>query len=284
MKRFLLICCLTLVGFTSAQARETGPMPREVKDKYEIPYKLTDTNHILVRVKMNGKGPFNFIIDTGAPAFIMTEALAKKVDAKEKDGRVTFEKVELEGGMVVPDAWGIAVDMFQLKGMNSMGLAGVELHGVIGYNVLARYKITYDFTDDKLLFEPVNYKVAEPKRITAKDKDQGSLESMGDMMKFLAAMSGSKPNFDLRPRGFVGVELDQKGDQVLVKSIVKGSPAEKAGLEVGDVISSFQVKNIKKASEWLDAISKLPEGATLKFKVTRKGAEKDITIQLGKGL
>lgn len=284
MKRFFLIGCLALVGFSTAVAREVAPPPREVKDKYEIPYRLTDTNHVLVRVKINGKGPFNFIIDTGAPAFIMTEALAKKVNAREKDGKLTFEKVELEGGMIVPEAWGVAVDMFQLKGMNSMGLAGVELHGVIGYNVLARYKITYDFTDDKLLFEPVQYKVPEPKRISSKDKDQGSLESMGDLMKFMAALSGTKPNYELRPRGFVGVELEQKGDQVLVKSILKNSPAEKAGLQVGDILTSLSGKSIKKTKDWFDAISKLPEGATLKFKVTRNGTEKDVTLELGKGL
>ena len=33
-----------------------------------VPYRLTDTHHTLVRVKINGKGPFNFIVDTGCPA------------------------------------------------------------------------------------------------------------------------------------------------------------------------------------------------------------------------
>ena len=42
-------------------------------------------------------------------------------------------------------------DLVQIDGMNAMGLAGVELHGVIGYNVLARFRIEYDFTADKLV-------------------------------------------------------------------------------------------------------------------------------------
>ena len=29
------------------------------------------------------------------------------------------------------------------------------MHGVIGYNVLAKFRITYDFTADKLGFEPI---------------------------------------------------------------------------------------------------------------------------------
>ncbi len=90
MKRFFLIGCLTLVGFSTALAREVAPPPREVKDKYEIPYRPTDTNHVLVRVNINGKGPFNFFIDTGALACIMTEALAQKVNAPGKDGKLTL--------------------------------------------------------------------------------------------------------------------------------------------------------------------------------------------------
>ena len=34
--------------------------------------------------------------------------------------------------------------------MNGLGLAGVELHGMIGYNVLARYRMEIDFTRDKM--------------------------------------------------------------------------------------------------------------------------------------
>ncbi len=75
-----------------------------------------------------------------------------------------------------------------------------------------------------------------------------------------------------------------KGDQVVVKSVLKDSPADKAGLKAGDVISSLSGKAIKKSKDWFDAISKLPEGATLKFKVTRKGTEKDITLQMGRRL
>jgi hypothetical protein len=29
--------------------------------------------------------------------------------------------------------------------MNGLGLAGMELHGMMGYNVIAPYRITFDF-------------------------------------------------------------------------------------------------------------------------------------------
>src|SRR5262249_53014451 len=43
-----------------------------------VPYKLLDTKHVMVRVKMNGKGPFNLIMDTGAPALFFATEAAKK--------------------------------------------------------------------------------------------------------------------------------------------------------------------------------------------------------------
>jgi hypothetical protein len=274
------------LALSTAPAAEpkTALPPGKDATTYEIPYRLTDTKHVLVRVKINGKGPFNFIIDTGAPALIMTEAIAKKVGGKETDGWTTFENVVLEGGLTIQNARGVAIDMFQLKGMNSMGLAGVELHGVIGYNVLAQYRIEYDFTDTKLKWTPVDYKVPAPKRIVDKGKSQGGLEMIGSLMQFLAAFGGIKANFDVRPRGFLGAELDPDAKGPVVKSVLPGSPAEKAGLKTGDRIQVAKGSKVKSAADLLEAVKKLPEGSSVKFTIQRGEDTHDITVELGRGL
>lgn len=282
--RYLLFALLSTGLWTAgASAQDTKPKPREVVT-YEVPYRLTDTKHVHVRVKLNGKGPFNFIIDTGAPALIMTEAIAKKVGAEEKDGWSHFDKLEIEGGLTIPNAQGVAIDMFQLKGMNSMGLAGVELHGVIGYNVLARYRIEYDFTTTKLLWTPTNFKVPAPKRIADKGGSQGGLEMMGDLMKVMAMFTGTKPNFEINPRGSLGAELEQKGESLLVKSVLSDGPAAKAGLKAGDQIEVVKGKSVSSVSDALEAVKKLPEGSSLKLKVKRGDESKEVTVELGKGL
>lgn len=251
---------------------------------YEIPYKLTDSKHVMVRVKLNGKGPFNFILDTGAPALIMTEAVAKKTGAELDKGWGKF-KLDVEGGLTVPDAKGIAMDMFQLKGMNAMGIAGVELHGVIGYNILAKFRIQYDFTEDKLVWTALKYEPPEMKRLGGADKgDQGGLELIGSMMKFLAPLMGLKPNFELKPRGFLGLELEEKNNEVVVKSVVKGGPADKAGLQKGDRIEFAKSTTVDSVEEVVQAVSKLGEGDSLKVRIKRGGESKDMTIELGKGL
>src|SRR5438445_521353 len=67
---------------------------------FHVPYKLTSTNHVLIRVKINGKGPYNFILDTGAPALFVGTKVADKVGVKpDRDGWGKFKRIELEGGI-----------------------------------------------------------------------------------------------------------------------------------------------------------------------------------------
>jgi len=282
--RYLLAAAVVGLLFSPAGADDKKDPPPKTAVTYEIPYRLTDTKHVMVRLKLNGKGPFNFIIDTGAPALIMTEAVAKKVGGKEKDGWTTFDKVELEGGLTIDNPRGVAIDMFQLKGMNSMGLAGVELHGVVGYNVLARYRIEYDFTEPKLKWTPVDFKVPDPKRIVDKGGSQGGLEMIGSLIQFLSAFSGIKPNFEVHPRGFLGAELEADSKDLVVKSVLAGGPADKAGLKAGDRIQTAKGKSLSKPEDLLEAAKKLPVGTMLKLNVQRGEENMDITVELGKGL
>jgi hypothetical protein len=130
----LVLCCCP-----SSWAAE---VKKPVLKSYRIPYRLTDTNHVMVRVKLNGKGPFNFIIDTGAPALFVATDVAKKLGVKpDKSGWGTFDRFEIEGGAIEKKAKGRVETPFQLEGMNALGIAGDNLHGIIGYNLLARYRM-----------------------------------------------------------------------------------------------------------------------------------------------
>jgi hypothetical protein len=262
--------------------------PEKADDKptrFEVPYRLTDTKHVLVRAKINGRGPFNLILDTGAPAVFITKAVAKKAKADtDEKGWANFDKFELEGGVVVDGARGRVEDLFQLQGMNSMGLAGVELHGVIGYNVLAKYRIEYDFTSDKLGFEPLaDFEPPALVRIGGAKGGQGGLEMLGPMMKVLAAFMGVKPNFDLTPRGFVGLEFDD-ADGVVVKKVLAGGPADKAGIKVGDKIDTVGTRGIDDARDLTRALAKAKPGQDLKFTIKRGDKEMELTVELGRGL
>ena len=59
---YLLLAALLLPA-GGVRADEKG---KEAAKPIEVPYRLTVPKHVLVRAKINGKGPFNFILDTGA--------------------------------------------------------------------------------------------------------------------------------------------------------------------------------------------------------------------------
>src|SRR5271166_2836682 len=79
--------------------------PKPAAKSHEIPYRLTPTHHVLVRAKINGKGPFNFIIDTGAPALFVATAVGKKLGIEPDDkGWGALDRFEIEGGVVLEKA------------------------------------------------------------------------------------------------------------------------------------------------------------------------------------
>jgi hypothetical protein len=273
-----------LAGLMLVLLSGAEPKPKADGPSFEIPYRLTVPKHILVRAKINGKGPFNFILDTGAPAlFVSTKVCAKlgiKPDAK---GWGTFDRFEIEGGLVIPKAKGRIEDPFQLEGMNGLGLAGAELHGIIGYNILAQYRMEIDFTRDKMVWTKLAYDPVAPKGMGGKG-GAGGLEIMGSFMKFAGSMLGAKANPDVTLRGYLGVELKAKDDVVTVNAVLQDSPAGKAGVKAGDQL----VKVLGRTVVGLDDVErfsrKLLPGDQVKLTVKRGENTKEIEFKTGEGL
>ena len=256
--------------------------PKKEGKTYEIPYRLTNTKHVLVRAKINGKGPFNFIIDTGAPALFVSTAVAKKLGVEpDKKGWGTFDKFEIEGGLVIEKAKGRIEDPFQLEGMNSLGLAGAELHGMIGYNLLAKYKLEFDFTKTKLAWtELTGFEPKAPEGI----KGGGGVDLMGFLVKFLIGFLGERPKPVPTPRGFLGLELQEDKDGIVVKSVLEKSPAAAAGIKPGDRITHYSAWEVPKIEDLEKRLSKRVADDEVTLKILRGTEKKEITLKTGEGL
>ncbi len=256
--------------------------------KFQVPYRLTIPKHILVRAKINGKGPFNFILDTGAPAlFVSTKACKKLGIESDKKGWWTFDRLEIEGGVVLKKARGRIEDPFQLEGMNGLGLAGAELHGVIGYNILAKYRMEIDFTRDKMAWtELTGFDPEPPMGLGGKGGGQGGLEIMGSIMKMLGSFLGAKTTPDYVTRGFLGMEVAEDDGAVLVKSVLAKGPAGEAGLKAGDRFVKFNGRSVYGLDDLQKYASRVAPGRKVAVKVER-GKDKemvDLTIIAGEGL
>jgi len=277
MRRLLMALFLTcLILPASAQAPPPKPAPG-----FPVPFRLTETKHVLVRAKINGKGPFNFIMDTGAPALFVGTAVCKQLGVTaDNDGWGTFDRFEVEGGLVIARAQGKIEDPFQLEGMNRMGLAGVELHGVLGYNLLARYRIELDFTKDRMTWTPLPFEPGLPEGLTG--KAPGGVDAMAGMAKVMSLLVGKKGVPETKPRGVLGVEWADK-DGVTITAVHKDSPAAVAGLLPGDRLTHVEDKEVKTRADLQRQAAALTAGTRVRLTVQRGQETRNLVVPLGKG-
>lgn len=283
--RLMMAGIVLLLPLALVRADDAKPsVPAKPAAAIPVPYSLTATSHVLVRVKLNGKGPYNFILDTGAPVLFVATKVADKAGLKaDKQGWAAVDHFEVEGGVMLEKAKGKVDDLFQLEGMNGLGLAGAELHGVIGYTVLARYRIEYDFTRPKLAWTPLDFNPPLPVGI-GKGGASAGLDAIGGLMKVFGALLGTKANGEVQPRGFLGVELADGDHLVTVRRVLEGGPAAQAGLKAGDRITHLGSGEIEFAGEVAKRVARHGPGARLEFRVVRDGATRTVTVELGKGL
>jgi len=94
-------------------------------------------------------------------------------------------------------------------------------------------------------------------------------------------------------RGRLGVQIDQVSKEVaeslglakaqgaLVRGVEQGSPAEKAGLEAGDIILRFEGKAIEKSSDLPRIVGATKPGTRSAMQIWRRGATRDVSITVG---
>jgi len=93
-------------------------------------------------------------------------------------------------------------------------------------------------------------------------------------------------------RGRIGVQIDQVTKEVaesiglgkpqgaLVRGVETGSPAEKAGVEAGDIITRFDGKPIEKSSDLPRMVGGTKPGTKSSLTVFRRGATKDLSVTI----
>jgi serine protease Do len=94
-------------------------------------------------------------------------------------------------------------------------------------------------------------------------------------------------------RGWLGVMIQQISPDIqkkfdlkntngaLVGSVTEDGPAEKAGIEAGDVITSFDGKTINEMSELPLIVASTSVGKNVKVEIIRKGEKKTLDIKVG---
>jgi serine protease DegQ len=282
--RWLLIALLFMspVALHAQEAKKDDDKKTDAK-AVQVPFRLTDTNHTMVRLKINGKGPFNFIVDTGCPVLLIAEPVGKQVGLKVEKGWAVLDKLDIEGGLELTKVKARVETPFQITGMNRMGLAGVELHGMLGYTVLAKYKMDFDYTKKQMTWTPLAFDPPPPAPLGGKANTAG-MDTMVMLVEIMSLLAGGGLPPAPQPRGFFGFELEEKDKAVYVAKVLEKSPAAKAGLKKGDRIFSAQGKEVGSIDFVLRQASKLTTGKTLNLTIERDNEKQELKITAGNGL
>ena len=94
-------------------------------------------------------------------------------------------------------------------------------------------------------------------------------------------------------RGYIGVEPQDvtpelaeafrlpRKDGAIIAGVMRGGPAEKAGVKVGDILIALDDKPITSVTRMLNTIARLPPGSTARFRFLREAGEVELPIVIG---
>jgi len=116
---------------------------------------------LLVPVVINGEGPFDFVLDTGATMVCLTDSLAQRLDLPPRSmpfgfqigvqGRERARIVDIDsmrvGAASAEDLPGCIIDLQMLQ------VGDLEIHGLLGLNFLKNFHVTFDFERSIVRFE-----------------------------------------------------------------------------------------------------------------------------------
>ncbi|AYL98207.1 hypothetical protein HYN43_024270 [Mucilaginibacter celer] len=128
------------------------------KKKVNIPFKL-ERNLMVIQLKINNKGPFNFILDTGVGLMIITDP--KLIDSISIPNKRTLKIPGLGEGedseayvtsnlsVEIPGlvSYDIAAAILKKDVFNLSGYAGMPVHGLLGYEFFNNLAVKISFQD-----------------------------------------------------------------------------------------------------------------------------------------
>jgi putative serine protease PepD len=80
---------------------------------------------------------------------------------------------------------------------------------------------------------------------------------------------------------YIGVHLAARGTGAAVQSVAAGSPASKAGIQQGDVITSVDGKAVSSTEQFIATIDGHSPGDTVTLAINHGGQTKNVTVTLG---
>lgn len=223
-----------------------------------------------------------------------TDLAVLKIEAKEVLPHITFgdsDKVEI-------GEWVVAIG-------NPRGLSHTVTHGIIsamhrrGISDPSSYQ---DFLQTDAAINPgnsggplLNLRGEVIGVNAAIASESGGSEGISfaipsNMAAYIAKLLMAKGKVE---RGWLGVNIKDVSPELLKSSflenlkgayiieVIKGGPADKSGLEKGDIVIKFNEKEIVTADDLRNLVATFPIGHEAKLEILRKGQEQKVSVKIG---
>jgi membrane-associated protease RseP (regulator of RpoE activity) len=269
----LTIVLLTAFAFTGpARAEEKSTEP------VTVPFELLRSGHMAVQIKVNGKGPYRVIFDTGAPISLLNNKIAKEAGLLKDAEKPLFNLFGTMGQVIVKS---LQVGDLKAENVNAIimdhptidAISRVlgPVHGIVGFPFFARYRMTLDYKAKELTFVPNGF---EPPDV---------MEAlMAGMM--LMSGNGKAPTQAVAPAGQWGMVIKEdaasKGEAgVKVTKVYSASAAAKAGIKEGDRILSLDGRWTDSMADLYTAAGYAKPGVETKVTIQRDGKELEVKVR-----
>ena len=179
----VILSCLFLSASAQSFDIEDG------RKSVDVPFKLV-RNMIIVKVNINNKGPFNFILDTGVGLMIITDPklidsinVAHKRTIKmsglgEGEAYEAFVTSPLDVTLTGLRSNNVSAAILKTDIFNLSGYVGVPIHGLLGYEFFNSLAVKINFSDTTM-------SVCLPKNLKPFKKSQKIPISIEDKKPYL---------------------------------------------------------------------------------------------------
>jgi hypothetical protein len=245
-----------------------------------VPFELFPTKHIAVKIKVNGKGPYRVIFDTGSPVTLLSNKVADATGLLDRKGpQPLFNPLGAGGEAKVKELElgelklkKVPVIVMDHPGVQAMSEAFRKdfgpVEGIVGFPVFARYKMTLDYKAKTMTFAPSDYQPTD------------ALQSIvATLMKF----GTEEPPRPVAASGQWGLVVRKAADDrdagVTIQEVMAGSAAAAAGLKAGDRLLTLDGRWTDSVIDTFLAASYAKPGESVAVTVRRDGKEMELTVK-----
>jgi hypothetical protein len=254
-----------LVLFAVAAVPPPGPVA--------VPFELLPTRHIVVSVRLNGKGPYRMLFDTGAPLNILGRQAAQDADLLSDDDPSATARVQVRSLRIgALHAAGVPMVVLDHPALAALSRRSGPVHGILGLPFFGRYRVTLDYQVAQLTFQANDH---EPPDVL-----RGLLD--------LLAADRTSPGPVLAAAGLWGLVVAREAEDdtagVTVQAVHAGGAAAAAGLRPGDRLLTLDGHWTDSVADCYRAAAGVLPGREVLLTIRRDGRELRLAVRPRHGI